>query len=75
MILIVVSILLLQAYARVTTAVVHVIWRLWYHVYDGRHTIRVAVAVTSVLYRGGINFMVYTGSRDVVKEAMVWRKV
>ena len=45
MILIVVSILLLQAYARFTTAVVHVIWRLWYHVYDGRHTIRVALAV------------------------------
>lgn len=45
MILLVVSILLLQAYARVTTAVVHVVWRLWYHVYDGRHTIRVAVAV------------------------------
>ena len=45
MILIVVSILLLQAYVRVTTAVVHVVWWLWYHVYDGRHTIRVAVAV------------------------------
>ena len=45
MILLVVSILLLQAYARVTTAVVHVIWRLWYHVYDVRHTTRVAVAV------------------------------
>ena len=45
MIFLVVSILLLQAYARVTTAVVHVIWRLWYYVYDGRHIIRVAVTV------------------------------
>lgn len=45
MIFLVVSILLLQAYARVTTAVVHVVWWLWYNVYDGRHTTRVAVAV------------------------------
>ena len=31
--------------------------------------------VTSVSYRGGMDFMVYTGARYVVKEAMMRREV
>ena len=42
-------------------------WQPWYA--------RATAAVTSVLCRGGMDFMVYTGARYVVKEAMMWREV
>ena len=48
-------------------AVVRVVWQPWYT--------RATTAVTSVLYRGGMDFMVYTGARYVVKEAMMRREV
>jgi len=38
-------------------------------------TALLAAVVTSGLYRGGMDFMVYTGARYVVKEAKMWREV
>ncbi|MFC2475346.1 MAG: hypothetical protein ACFNT8_05730 [Prevotella sp.] len=46
---------------------VRVVWRPWYA--------RAMADVTSVSYRGGMDFMVYTGARYVVKEAMMRREV